>query len=98
MQPFWVLGLVILASSGWWLPCSAQQQAFLEQQMPLKVVVTTPSELALSESAGSAVLLTGRQAITVRLHHRQAHQHACRSDSLSFPSTLAMCQHTGTLA
>jgi hypothetical protein len=46
--------------------CSAQQ-AFLQSQLPLKVLVATPSELASDAAASSnqAVTLTGRQAITV---------------------------------
>jgi hypothetical protein len=45
------------------------QQAFLQSQLPLKVLLATPSELAIERAtaAAQAVTLTGRQAITVRL-------------------------------
>jgi hypothetical protein len=57
-----VLGVSILVQL-----CSAQQ-AFLQSQLPLKVLVATPSELASDAAAAAskqAVTLTGRQAITV---------------------------------
>jgi hypothetical protein len=56
--------LVVLAAAS---VCGAQQQTvFLEASLPLKVLVTSPSEVALGTDGGAAVTLTGRQAITVR--------------------------------
>jgi hypothetical protein len=45
-------------------PSPAAAQAFLQQELPLKPLVTTPSEL-LTDSSSAKVTLTGRQAITV---------------------------------
>jgi hypothetical protein len=70
-----LLLLVVGGASSW--VCAAPQQAFLEQQLPLRVLVTTPSQLALGVAAGQAggasgggdagaVTLSGRQALTVR--------------------------------
>jgi hypothetical protein len=62
-----------MAHAGWWLlavatlllsqQCNAQG-AFLQQQLPLKITVTTPSALSDS-SVNNPLALTGRQAITV---------------------------------
>lgn len=45
-----------------------QPEPFLEQSLPLKVLVSTPSELAagLEVDAAGGLTLSGRQAITVR--------------------------------
>jgi len=60
------VGLILVVASIIIQLCSAQQ-AFLQNQLPLKVLVTTPSELASDAAAdrAQAVTLTGRQAITV---------------------------------
>jgi len=42
----------------------AAAQAFLQQELPLKPLVATPSEL-LTENGSQKVTLVGRQAITV---------------------------------
>lgn len=60
---------LVLAVSGALLQFCWAQQAFLQSQLPLKVLVTTPSELASDETSDAAqpITLTGRQAITVSL-------------------------------
>lgn len=58
-----LLVLALVVGSGL-LQLVCAQQAFLQAQLPLKVLVTTPSELA-SDGAAQPVMLTGRQAITV---------------------------------
>lgn len=58
-----LLALALVVFSGL-LQLVCAQQAFLQGQLPLKVLVTTPSELA-SDGAAQPVTLTGRQAITV---------------------------------
>jgi hypothetical protein len=58
-----LLALALVVGSGL-LQLVCAQQAFLQGQLPLKVQVTTPSELA-SDGATEPVTLTGRQAITV---------------------------------
>lgn len=46
----------------------AAQGAFLQEQLPLKVLVTTPTAIATADSpAAPAVTLTGRQALTVSM-------------------------------
>lgn len=54
---------VLLCAAAALRPAGAQ--AFLQEQLPLKPLVTTPSEL-LTGNANAAVTLQGRQAITVR--------------------------------
>jgi hypothetical protein len=49
--------------------CCGQQEAFLQKQLPLRVLVTTPSELSSDAAEAQAVTLTGRQAITVSCPH-----------------------------
>lgn len=49
--------------------CYGQQEAFLQKQLPLRVLVTTPSELSSDAAEAQAVTLTGRQAITVSCPH-----------------------------
>lgn len=66
-----LLALALVVGSGL-LQLVCAQQAFLQGQLPLKVLVTTPSELA-SDGAAQPVTLTGRQAITVSV--LQPHQH-----------------------
>ncbi|KAF6261957.1 hypothetical protein COO60DRAFT_1458856 [Scenedesmus sp. NREL 46B-D3] len=46
------------------LPAAAAQAAFLQQQLPLRVLVTTPTALSTHSNASSAIGLTGRQALT----------------------------------
>jgi hypothetical protein len=66
------LALVLVVGSVFLQVCCAQQ-AFLQSQLPLKVLLATPSELASEgATAAQAVTLTGRQAITVRLRHSSA--------------------------
>jgi hypothetical protein len=67
------LALVLVVGSALMQLCCGQQ-AFLQRQLPLKVLLATPSELASegATAAAQAVTLTGRQAITVRLRHISA--------------------------
>lgn len=60
----WGLALVVVSIIV--QSCSAQQ-AFLQDQLPLKVLVTTPSDLGSEAAAASGLTLTGRQALTVRV-------------------------------
>jgi hypothetical protein len=48
------------------LTAAAAQSAFLQDQLPLRVLVTTPTALSTYSNSSSAVTLTGRQALTVR--------------------------------
>lgn len=67
------LALVLVVGSVLLQLCCGQQ-AFLQSQLPLKVLLATPSELASegAAAAAQAVTLSGRQAITVRLRHLSA--------------------------
>lgn len=61
---------VVLAVASILLQLTSAEEAFLRNQLPLKVLVATPSELASDDEATAAapqaaVTLTGRQAITV---------------------------------
>lgn len=44
---------------------AAAQAAFLQEQLPLRVLVTTPTALSTSSNSSAAVTLTGHQALTV---------------------------------
>jgi hypothetical protein len=56
-----LLGLCLLQQ----LTAAAAQAGFLQEQLPLRVLVTTPAAVATYTNASSAVALTGRQALTV---------------------------------
>ncbi|WIA22673.1 hypothetical protein OEZ86_009641 [Tetradesmus obliquus] len=43
---------------------AAAQAAFLQEQLPLRVLVTTPTAVSTLSNASAAVTLTGRQALT----------------------------------
>jgi hypothetical protein len=47
------------------LTAAAAQAAFLQEQLPLRVLVTTPTALSTFSNTTSAVNLPGRQALTV---------------------------------
>jgi hypothetical protein len=49
------------------LTAAAAQAAFLQDQLPLRVLVTTPTALSTYSNSTAAVTLTGRQALTVSL-------------------------------
>jgi hypothetical protein len=48
------------------LTAAAAQAAFLQDQLPLRVLVTTPTALSTYLNTSSAVTLAGREALTVR--------------------------------
>jgi hypothetical protein len=47
----------------------------LQEQLPLRVLVTTPTDILTYNNASSAVTLTGRQALTVS--HMGSSQQTC---------------------